>query len=159
MIGSGEVYIAIWPYAHDWMDAAIKFLTRGQGTHAAFVRGNGRIVENFWPRVHERDWKDGEQRKVEIYRVQDSTSADWARFERWFDNELEDPPAYSVRDLFRYAFNLPPVRGSGCFCSQFVLRGMRINLASFKQPLVRLEYQDFASPRDLRISPRLIRVS
>jgi hypothetical protein len=38
-----------------------------------------------------------------------------------------------------------------------VLRGLRLNLPAAKQPLVRLQYQDFASPRDLRISPLLIR--
>ena len=55
-----EPFIAIWSKGHDWMDSAIKFLTHGSGTHAAFVRGNGRIAENFWPHVRERDWKPGD---------------------------------------------------------------------------------------------------
>lgn len=153
-----EVLIAIWPYAHDPMDAAIKFLTRGNGTHAAFIRGNGKIAENFWPHVHERGWKPGEAKKVELYRIQDSQPADWERFERWIDSELRHPAPYSIPDLFRYAINRPPAPGRQCFCSQWVLRGCRICLPYNRQPLVRLEYQDFASPRDLRISPRLIRL-
>jgi hypothetical protein len=39
-----EVLVAIWP-GHDLLDVAIRFLTHGTGTHAAFVRGNGMIVE------------------------------------------------------------------------------------------------------------------
>lgn len=153
-----EVLIAIWPYSHDALDGAIKFLTRGYGSHAAFVRGNGKIVENFYPHVRERNWKPHEGRAVELYRIEGTTPADWNRLERWFDNQLQNPPSYSIRDLFRYAFDLPPINDSRCFCSQWVLRGLRLNLADKKQPLVRLQYQDFASPRDLRISPRLIRV-
>lgn len=156
---SGEVLIAIWPSAHDPLDGLIKFFTRGKGTHAAFVRGNNRIVENFYPHVHERQWKAGESLKVELYRIEGMTPADFDRLERWFDHELKNPPPYSIVDLFRYALDLQPRRGQGCFCSQFVLRGLRQCLAPSKQPLVRLQYQDFASPRDLRISPRLIRIA
>lgn len=140
------------------MDAAIKLLTRGYGTHASFVRGNGKIIENFWPHVRERAWLHQEGANVELYRIEGTTSADWLALERWFDGQMTNPPSYSVRDLFRYAFDMPPVRGPGCFCSQWVLRGCRLNLDAGKQPLVRLEYLDFAAPRDLRISPRLVRV-
>lgn len=150
-----EVLIAIWPYAHDPLDAAIKALTRGYGTHAAFVRGNGRIVENFWPQVHERGWKEGERNKVELYRIGGANEKDWEKLEKWFDEELSNPVPYSWRDLLRFAFDMPPVSGKQCFCSQWVLRGLRMNLAPGKQPLVRLQYEDFASPRDLRISPCL----
>lgn len=159
-IGSGEVFVAIWPtHAHDPMDAAIKFLTRAQGTHASFVRGNGMIVENFFPRVRQRNWNPREQDAVEIYRIQDTTPSDWRELEQWFDTELANPPPYSILDLLRYAFDLPPVKGPGCFCSQWVLRGIRECLADFQQPLRRLEYQDFAPPSQLRSSPRLILMS
>ena len=60
-----EVLVAIWTKGHDPMDSAIKFLTRGRGTHAAFVRGNGNIIENFYPHVRERGWSPGERSKVE----------------------------------------------------------------------------------------------
>ena len=179
---SAEILVAIWPYAHDPLDAAIKCLTRGYGTHAAFVRGNGKIIESFWPCVRERNWKPHEGKRVELYRVDGTTPADWNRLERWFDAQLAKPvppkwlcivmqipivsrwfaaqasnyrTIYSVRDLFRFAFDLPPVSTGECFCSMWDLRALRINLADTKQPLVRLEYQDFASPRDLRISPML----
>jgi hypothetical protein len=152
---AGQVLIAIWPYSHDPLDAAIKALTRGYGTHAGFVRSNGRIIENFVPHVRERDFLPGEHLKVELYRLDGMTPADDARLERYFDEQLRNPPAYSIADLFRYAFDLPPRPGNACFCSQWVLRCLRLNLAPSKQPLVRLEYQDFASPRDLRLSPRL----
>jgi hypothetical protein len=152
---AGQVLIAIWPYSHDPLDAAIKCLTRGYGTHASFVRTNGRIIENFLPHVRERDFLPGEHLKVELYRLEGMTPADDARMERWFDEQLKNPPLYSVIDLFRYAFDMPPRSGQACFCSQWVLRGLRQNLSSSKLPLTRLEYLDFASPRDLRISPRL----
>jgi hypothetical protein len=150
--------IAIWPHAHDPMDAAIKFLTRGEGTHAAFVRGNGKIIENFYPHVRERNWKPHEASRVELYELKGMTMQESNRLERWFDYQLANPPSYSIKDLFRYAFDLPPVAGRSCFCSQWVLRGLRLNVAESKQPLVRLQYQDFASPRDLRISPNLIQI-
>jgi len=152
-----EVLIGLSKIAHDPLDWAIKFLTHGTVGHALFIRGNGRIVENFFPRVHERDWFKGEREKTEIYRIENLTPADCNRLERWFDFELQHPDPYSIRDLFRFALNKPPLNGKGCFCSQFVLRGLRQCLAESKWPLVRLEWPDFASPRDLRISPRLIR--
>jgi hypothetical protein len=151
-----EVFIAIWAKGHDWMDASIKFLTHGSGTHAAFVRGNGRIAENFWPHVRERDWKAGERDTVEIYRIAGTTPDDWAAIENWIDGELKRPSRYSIEDLIRYALNLPPDPGSSSFCSMWILRCLRLNLAPDLQPLVRLSYPDYASPRDLRISPRLI---
>ena len=70
-----EVLIAIWPTAHDPLDRLIRFFTRGKGTHAAFVRGNGKIVENFWPHVRERLWNPHEGHKVELYRLDGLTAA------------------------------------------------------------------------------------
>lgn len=153
----GEVLVGIWTRGHDPMDSAIKFLTRGRGTHAAFIRGSGNIIENFYPRVRERGWSPGERGQVEEYRIAGSTPDDWNALETYFDWQLKHPPAYSILDLLRYAVNLPPMHGSSCFCSQWVLRGLRMNLSPCKQPLARLEYPDWASPRDLRLSPLLIR--
>lgn len=151
-----EVFIAIWPKGHDPMAFAIRTLTRGYGSHAAFVRGNGKIAENFYPHVRERDWQTGERNKVEVYRIKAITAAECATLEKWISKQLKRPPKYSILDLLRYAINLPPKRGSECFCSQWVLRGLRECLPENKQPLARLEYQDFASPRDMRLSPLLI---
>ena len=153
----GEVLIGIWARGHDPMDAAIKFLTHGRGTHAAFIRGNGNIIENFYPRVRERGWNPGERATVEEYRLAGTTSEDWAALETWFDEQLKNPPPYSIQDLFRYAVNLPPVPGATCFCSMWVLRGIRLKLSPCKQPLARLEYPDYGDPHELRISPLLIR--
>jgi len=152
-----EVLIGLSKINLNPLDLAIEILTHGRVGHALFVRSNGRIIENFWPHVHERDWSNGEREKTELYRIEGLTPADVVRLERWFDYEMLYPPPYSVLDLFRFALNQPPKHGNGCFCSQWVLRGLRTCLVPEKQPLVRLEYRDFASPRDLRISPRLIR--
>ena len=153
---TGDVLIGLWKVAHNPLDAAIKVLTHGKVGHAGFIRGNGKIVENFYPHVHERDFENGERERVKLFRIDGQTPADNARLERWIDYELNFPPPYSIVDLFRYAANLPPKQGQGCFCSQWVLRGLRCCVAQHKQPLARLEYQDFASPRDLLVSPRLI---
>ncbi|MEN6533330.1 MAG: hypothetical protein ABFD89_06685 [Bryobacteraceae bacterium] len=153
----GEVLVAIWARGHDPLDSAIKFLTHGRGTHAAFIRASGNVIENFYPRVHERGWNPGERAGVEEYRLAGSTPEDWAALERWFADQLRNPPPYSIPDLLRYAVNLPPRHGAACFCSMWVLRGIRLNLPACKQPLARLDYPDFASPRDLRLSPLLIK--
>ena len=151
------VKIIIWPRATNPLRRAIRFLTHGKGSHAAFLRGNGRIIENTWPKVRERAFRYGEVHQVEIYRLDGMTAAESSRLERWFDEELKNPPPYSWLDLFRYAFNLRPVEGRASFCSMWVCRGLRKNLPAEDQPLQRLEWRDYASPRDLRISPRLIR--
>lgn len=150
-----EVLVAIWARGHDSLDSLIKLFTHGRGTHAAFVRGNGKIIENFFPRVREREFNEKDLNSVEIYRIVGSTKTHWKNLEKWFDQQLDSPPGYSIRDLFRYAFNMPPTKDSSCFCSEWVLRGIRLNLPEKLQPLVRLPYKDWASPRDLRISPRL----
>lgn len=153
---AGEILVGIWTSGHDALDSAIKLFTHGRGTHAAFIRGNGNVIENFYPRVRERGWNAGERDGVEEYRMAGSTPDDWAALETWFDDQLKNPPPYSEADLVRYAFNLPPRAGASCFCSMWVLRGIRLNLSPVKQPLARLAYPDYASPRDLRISPLLI---
>lgn len=151
----GEVLVAIWARGHDPLDSAIKFLTHGRGTHAAFIRGSGNVIENFYPRVRERGWSPGERATVEEYRIAGSTPDDWDALECWFDGQLKNPPPYSIADLFRYAVNLPPRPGASCFCSMWVLRGIRLNLPACKQPLVRLDYPDYAPPAAMRNTPLL----
>jgi hypothetical protein len=155
---TSEVLIAIWPRGHDWMGWEIKFLTRGYGTHAAFIRPSGLIAENFLPHVRERAFRFGERKLVELYHLCGTDADDWAALDEWIRRELLNPPEYSVDDLFRYALNMPPRDSTACFCSQWVLRGLRECLAPDKQPLKRLEYQDFAPPNQLRSSPMLIPV-
>jgi hypothetical protein len=152
---SRMVHIAIWPIAHDPLDAGIKLITHGTGGHASFVRGNGKIAENFWPHVHERLWKPGESRVVRVFRIEGLTPEGSAKLEVWIDKELAHPAPYSIKDLLRYAVDMPPAKGRGCFCSQWVLRGLRETQPAEIQPLVRLQYQDFGSPTQLLNSPRL----
>jgi len=152
----GEVLVGI-VRGNDLLSRLIKLFSHGIGTHAMFIRGDGNIVENFYPRVRVRGWNEGERRQTEEYRIAGSTPADWLALEHWFARELRRPPTYSIRDLFRFAANKPPLPGQRGFCSMFVLEGIRECLPAGKQPLVRLEYQDYASPAMLRMSPLLIR--
>lgn len=153
---TGEVLIAIWPRAHDIMSCEIKFLTRGYGTHAAFIRPSGLIAENFYPHVRERSFRLGERKLVELYQLDGTTAEDWAALDEWIRRELINPPEYSIDDLFRYALNQPPRHARACFCSQWVARGLRECLTPDKLPVVRTEYVDFVSPTQLRSSPKLI---
>jgi hypothetical protein len=150
-----KVRIGIWINDHDIMGKAIRFLTHGLGTHAAFIRHDDTIVENFYPHVRLRAFKPKERKFVEVYELDGLTQAESDKLERWLDDQLDHPVSYSIRDLFRYALNWPPIQGNRCFCSMFVLRGLRENVSYRKQPLVRLPYEDYASPRDLRLSPLL----
>jgi len=154
----GEVLIGIDVRGATPLSKAIRFFQRADGTHAKFVRGNGKVIENFWPHVRERNWAPGEREKTQLFRIAGSTPEDWAKLEAWFDVQLRHPPSYSVRDLFRFAVNLPPKSGRTCFCSMWVLRGIRLNLSPCKQPLVRLEYQDYGSPSQIRTSPLAIQL-
>ena len=147
-----NIYIAIWPGDHDFMGTAIRFLTHGTGTHAAFVR-NGKIIENFYPHVRERAFKPCELSKVEIYEIDGGST--WERMinlSDWLDEQLAKPKNYSIIDLLRYAVNWPPLRGNRGFCSMFVLEGA---LKFICPILCRLPYKYYGSPRDIRISPYL----
>ena len=66
----GTVLIGLSKCAHNPLDYCIKVLTHGTVGHALFVRSNGRIIENFYPHVHERDWMAGEREKTELYRIE-----------------------------------------------------------------------------------------
>lgn len=156
----GEVLIGIWR-GHDVLSPAIKLFSHGIGTHAAFIApgvgGVTWVTENFWPRVRQRPLYPSERRQVEEYRIAGSTPGDWLLLRRWLAHEAKHPSRYSILDLFRYAINLPPLPGRRGFCSMFVMQGLRECLPPCKQPLVRLEYRDYASPAMLRTSPLLIR--
>ena len=156
MSNNNEILIAIWDKGHDPLDSLIKLFTKGRGTHAAFIRQNGKVIENFYPHVRERNLTLEDHKSVAVYSLRNVTRKECERIEKWFDEQLKHPPEYSIRDLFRYALDLPPIEGSRCFCSQWVLRGLRLNVAPEKQPLVRLEYPDFAPPANLETSPYLI---
>ena len=148
--------ILIWTGHHDLLDAAIKFLTHGRGCHAAFLRADGiRVHEAFWPRVRDRLLLASELRNVEAFDLEAVTPQQHQAFERLFDANLKRGIEYSIGDLFRYAVNLPSRDEHHTFCSRYVLHCCHAILPERLMPLVRISTHDWASPRDLRISPRL----
>jgi hypothetical protein len=153
--------ILIWTGAHDIMDGAIKFLTHGRGTHAAFLRDDDATVhEAFWPRVRDRALTDVDRNNARAFYLEGQTARQCLAFEHLFDANLRRGIEYSVTDLFRYALNLPSRDEHHTFCSRYVLHCCRAVLADGHHgeslmPLVRIPGGDWASPRDLLISPRL----
>ena len=148
--------ILIWPGHHDCLDAAIKFLTHGPGSHAAFLRAdNQRVHEAFWPRVRTRPLTNEDQRLAEVYELEGVTPAQHAAFERLFDQHDAMNIKYSIADLVRFALNLPSRNEWRTYCSRYDLFCLKQILPPAQMPLVRIPNGDWASPRDLRISPRL----
>jgi len=178
--------VLIWPGRHDLLDGAIKWMTHGAGTHAAFLRasadqnwrlrsarsalGRGapiwvdclldgmRVQESFYPRVRSRPFTRADLEAAEVYELPAVTTEQTARFERLFAEHdgFRHRIRYPIEDLFRYALNWP-ARDElhGMFCSRYVLYCCRCVLRPEQLPLVRLPVPDWASPRDLRISPGL----
>ena len=145
------------------MDGAIKFLTHGRGTHAAFLRaarssGSNRMTvhEAFWPRVRDRALTDEDRKNARAFELEGITHRQTLAFERLFDANLRRGIEYSVADLFRFALNIPSRDESHTFCSRYVLHCCHEILHECQMPLVRIPDGDWASPRDLLISPRLI---
>jgi hypothetical protein len=150
------VKVLIWPGHHDWLDFAIKFFTHGRGSHAAFLRGDGRTVhEAFLPSLRDRPFTTADRESVEIYEIEGLSGTQSDLLERRFDYNLGLNIRYSIGDLFRYAFNAPNKNEHRTFCSRYVMRCLEGVLPKSQWPLVRLPLHDWASPRDLRISPRL----
>lgn len=148
--------ILIWTGHHDPLDAAIKFLTHGRGSHAAFLRSDGVTVhEAFWPRVRDRRLEPEELPNIEAFSIKDLNLVDHAHFERLFDRNIKVGIEYSIADLFRFALNRPSKDEHHTFCSRYVLHCCKTILPASHLPLVRIPNGDWASPRDLRISPLL----
>ena len=149
--------ILIWPGHHDCLDAAIKCLTHGQGSHAAFLRSDDeRVHEAFWPRVRTRPLTDEDRAAAEVYRLEGVSDRQHAQFEWLFDSNDLANIEYSIADLFRFALNLQTRDEKHTFCSRYVMHCLQEVLQShYQMPLVRLPDRDWASPRDLRISPKL----
>jgi hypothetical protein len=148
--------ILIWPGHHDPLDGIIKCLTHGRGSHAAFLRDDERTIhEAFWPEVRDRPLTPADRRWVEVYSLTGVTRTEHREFEHLFDAHLRQHIRYSIADLFRYALNLPSRDEHHTFCSRYVLHCLRAILADTRMPLLRIPDGDWASPRDLRISPRL----
>jgi len=149
--------ILIWTGHHDPLDAAIKFLTHGKGGHAAFLRADNKTVhEAFYPRVRDRLLTAEDLKNVEIYDLEGVTDEQHKAFELLFDRNLQLGIEYSILDLFRFALNIPNKDEAHTFCSRYVIHSCSEIVTPDQMPLTRLENNDWGSPRDLRISPRLI---
>ena len=148
--------ILIWTGHHGTLDAAIKLLTHGKGSHAAFLREDGQTVhEAFWPRVRDRRLTFQDRQNAQCFDLAGVTDKHHRMFERLFDANLKCGIKYSVLDLVRFALNRPCRDEAHTFCSRYVMHCCHAVLPEALMPLVRLPDGDWASPRDLRISPRL----
>ena len=148
--------LLIWPGHHDPLDALIKAFTHGRGSHAAFLRQDDRTIhEAFWPRVRDRMVMPKDRRLADVYALEEVSEHQHMLFEKMFDHNLNLHIAYSVLDLVRYAFNCPNKDERHTFCSRYVMHCLGRVLHPLQMPLQRLPDKDWASPRDLRISPAL----
>jgi hypothetical protein len=152
--------ILIWTGHHDLLDSAIKFMTHGKGGHAAFLRSDNKTVhEAFYPRVRDRLLTQEDRLNAEVYELEGVLLTQHKAFETLFDKHLREGIKYSILDLFRYALNIPNRDEKHTFCSRYVMHCCQEVLGESRWPLVRLPSKDWASPRDLRISPKLISTS
>jgi len=151
------VKILIWTKHPEALGRAIAFCTHGAGYHAAFLRENGLIHEAYWPRLRERAVTRFDRQNAEVYEVAGVDSDRQHReFEHLFSYNLNRHIEYSVSDLFRFLLRLPNRDEHHTFCSRYVMHCLHAILEDDQLPLVRLDNNDWVSPRDLRISPRLI---
>ena len=149
--------IAIWTHhPGDLLGEAIDFLTHGTAQHAGFIRQSGLIVEAYWPRVRQRAIVDAERPFMKVFELRGMTPALHDAFEVEFDRLLAHPPEYSGEDLFRFLFNQPNTDEKHTFCSRLVMHEIMTVCPPEIWPLVRCMDGDWASPRDLFISPQLI---
>jgi len=150
--------IIIWNSRKNILDAAIKFFTHGKGTHAAFLRADGQTIhEAFYPKVRDRLMTSKDLVGMEVFELKGVKKNEHKEFEHLFDFNLKRNIKYSFADLFRYAFNAPCRDEHHTICSKYVMNCLRAILPDSRLPLVRLPLKDWASPRDLRISPLLIK--
>jgi hypothetical protein len=149
-----NVKAAIWSiHPGDLLGEAITFETHGPAQHAGFIRGNGLIHELYLPSPRDRNIVHAEWPYLMTFDIEGLTDDLSAKLERHFDDVLaSDAIHYSIEELFRIKFNLPPPPGGWLVCSQYVFWHLKmIGLP----PLVRCA-RDFITPRDLLISPRLV---
>lgn len=150
-----NVRVAIWTHhPGDILGDAINFITHGQAQHAGFIRGNGRIHELYLPTVRDRDILSAEAPFLKQFDIEGLTDEMSAKMERHFDAVLKVSGVvnYSIADLFRIILNRPKPADGSMVCSQYVFH--MLNMFGLP-PLARCT-DDFITPRDLWISPRLI---
>lgn len=147
--------ILIWTQHPEPLGQMIAALTHGPGYHAAFLRASGVVHEAFWPRLRERAVTRFDRANAEVFELAGVTREEHLEFEHLFNYNLSRNITYSIGDLFRFACNRPSRDEHHTFCSRYVMHCLHAVLADDQMPLVRLPAGDWASPRDLRISPRL----
>lgn len=149
------VKVAIWTHhPHDLLGGAIDFVTHGVAQHTGFVRSNGKIHELYLPHVRDRDIIDAERPYLRVFEIEGLTQELSDKLERHFDVMLENGGQmnYSIEDLFRILLNIPKPPDGSMVCSQYVFHMVKMI------GILLLERcdEDFISPRDLFITPRLI---
>ena len=130
----------------------------GRRMEAMVLLDGMKVHESFYPCVRTRPFTLEDLLLVEFYDLEDVSLQQHVLFEALFNQHdgFRHKIRYPIEDLFRYAVNLP-ARDElhGMFCSRYVMYCCRQVLRAEQLPLVRLPVKDWASPRDLRISPRL----
>lgn len=143
-------------HSTDLLGRVIEFCEHGRGSHAAFLRSDCKTIhEAWWPRVRDRIVMPSDRKHAEVFELEGISQHEQQLFEHLFDANLRRGVRYSVMDLIRFELNLPARDELHTFCSRYVMHCLRAILHPLQMPLVRIPDGDWASPRDLRISPRL----
>jgi|TARA_R110000868_G_scaffold195048_6_gene440756 hypothetical protein len=148
--------IIIWTNRKGIINRLIRFFTHGKGTHAGFLRSDNKTIhEAFWPKVRDRQITAKDYKEAEVFEISGLTKQQHKEFEILFNINIKKRIHYSIADLFRYLFNMPNKRHYHTFCSRYIIGCCQTVLKDNQVPLVRLPSKDWASPRDLLISPLL----
>jgi hypothetical protein len=150
--------IALWRvHPGDILGEPIQFITRGQWTHAGWLRRDGQTIwECYYPKMRCRPVMDAEDQGIDLFALEGMTPDLAERFERYFDITTTGPSVqgYSIAGLFEFALDLPATDEQNVFCSEATMQSIR-KVAPALLPLARCE--DYkVSPVDLGHSTRLI---
>jgi hypothetical protein len=147
--------ILLWSFhPGDLLGEIIVDITHGPAEHAGFLRGNGLIHELYLPRVRDRKMLATEAAGIRCFDIESITDPLGVALESSFTAALAVQINYSVEDLFRVLFNVPMPNERASYCSRYVYHTVATMLPEACWPLVRCT-DDFITPRDLLIAPRL----
>ena len=156
--GTHAAFLRKAPDQNQRLRMAMAAFKAGRRMEAMVLLDGMKVHESFYPCVRTRPFTLGDLLLVEFYDLEDVSLQQHVLFEALFNQHdgFRHKIRYPIEDLFRYAVNLP-ARDElhGMFCSRYVMYCCRQVLRAEQLPLVRLPVKDWASPRDLRISPRL----
>ena len=152
--------VALWRvHPGDILGEPIQFITRGQWTHAGWLRSDGKTIwECYYPKMRCRPLNEAEKPGIDLFTLEGMTPDIAARFERYFDITTSGPSVqgYSIAGLFEYALDLPVADEQNVFCSEADMQSIR-KVAPALLPLARCE-DCKVSPVELGHSPRLLPV-